>query len=201
MKLTYQTAVLKQAKHKPFLRARDVVKQGTSPEVLRRLVAAGELQRVGRGIYVHSDALPTENRTLVEASLIVPNGVICLLSALRFHQLTTQAPFEVWMAIDVKAWRPRVGDAPIRIVRFSGKALGMGIEKHTVEGVEIKVYCVAKTVADCFKYRNKIGVDVAIEALREAVQNRKATIADIETYAAVCRVLNVMRPYLEMLTS
>lgn len=201
MTLTRKPTRLRQAKQTRFLRARDAAKQGTSPEGLRRMVAAGELQRVGRGIYVYSDAPPTENRTLVEASLIVPSGVICLLSALRFHQLTTQAPFEVWMAIDVKAWRPRVGDAPIRIVRFSGNALNMGIERHTVEGTEIKVYSVAKTVADCFKYRNKIGVDVAIEALREAVQSRKATIADIETYAAVCRVSNVMRPYLEMLTS
>ena len=201
MTLSHKTILLKQTKQRQFLRVRDAVRQGASRESLRRLVAAGELQRVGRGIYVHSDAPPTEHRTLVEASLIVPSGVISLLSALRFHQITTQAPFEMWMAIDVKAWRPRFGDAPIRIVRFSGQALAMGIEQHTVEGVQIKVYCAAKTVADCFKYRNKIGIDVAIEALREAVHSKKATLANIEKYAAVCRVANVMRPYLEMLTS
>jgi predicted transcriptional regulator of viral defense system len=199
--LSHKTRERKSSKESQFLRARDVVRQGTPREVLRRLVTAGKLQRVGRGIYVRADAPPSEHRTLVEASLIVPNGVICLLSALRFHQLTTQAPFEVWMAIDVKAWRPRIGEAPIHLVRFSGNALTMGVEQHTVEGVPMKVYGVAKTVADCFKYRNKIGIDVAIEALREAVRNRKATLAEIEKYAAVCRVSNVMRPYLEMLTT
>jgi predicted transcriptional regulator of viral defense system len=123
--------------------------------------------------------------------------VICLLSALQFHDLTTQAPFEVWMAIDVRARRPRGKAPPLRIVRFSGKALTAGVETHRIEGVRVRVYGPAKTVADCFKYRNKIGLDVALEALRDYRRAHPGGLDELWKFAQICRVANVMRPYLE----
>lgn len=129
----------------------------------------------------------------------VPHGVVCLLSALRFHEMTTQAPFEVWMAVDRSARLPEAPDLPLRIVRFSGEALSQGIEIHEVEGAEVRVYAPSKTVADCFKYRSKLGVDVAVEALRDYLRLRKGTVDELWRYAGVCRVQSVMRPYLEAL--
>jgi predicted transcriptional regulator of viral defense system len=140
-----------------------------------------------------------EHQTIVQAALRVPHGVVCLLSALRFHDLTTQSPFEIWMAIDGKARSPKEDIIPLRIVRFSGKALTAGVETHSIEGVKVKVYNPAKTVADCFKYRNKIGLDVAIEALRDCWRKKRATTDQLWHYAKVCRVARVMRPYLESL--
>ena len=131
----------------------------------------------------------------------MPKGVVCLLSALSFHELTTQAPFEVWLAIGEKAWRPRLEYPPLRIVHFSKTALNTGVQEHQIEGVNVHVYSPAKTVADCFKYRNKIGLDVAIEALRECRQARHCTMDDLWHYAGICRVRNVMRPYLESLAT
>ena len=128
-----------------------------------------------------------------------PRGVVCLLSALRFHALTTQAPFEVWLAIPKSARVPKAGYPPLRIVRFSGIALTEGIEDHIVDGVPVRVTSVAKTVVDCFKYRNKIGLDVALEALHEAWRAKRVTMDELWHFAAMCRVANVMRPYLESL--
>jgi predicted transcriptional regulator of viral defense system len=160
---------------------------------------AGYLERVGRGLYVPIDADLTEHHTLAEVCKRVPRGVICLLSALRFHTVGTQNPFEVWLAIDRRDRLPHEPQLPLRIVRFSGKAMSVGIEDHRIEGVDVRVYNVAKTVADCFKYRNKVGLDVAIEALREAWRGRRATIDEIWHYATIDRVANVMRPYMESL--
>lgn len=193
--------VLDLARKFGILRPRELDRYGIPRKYVYRLERDGKLQRVGRGLYVLPDAGPGENRSLAEAAKRVPSGVICLLSALRFHELTTQAPFEVWMAIGQKAWRPRVDYPPLRIVRFSGTALEEGIEKHVIEGVPVSVFSPAKTVADCFKYRNKIGLDVAIEALRECLRARRCSIDDLWHYAAVCRVRNVIRPYLEALTA
>jgi predicted transcriptional regulator of viral defense system len=136
---------------------------------------------------------------LAEVARRVPKGVVCLLSALRFHGLTTQAPFEVWLAIENKAIAPKLDYPSLRIVRFSGAALTEGVEEHVVDGVMVRVTGVAKTVADCFKYRNKIGLDVALEALREAWRGKRMTSDDLWRYAKVCRVANVMRPYLDSL--
>jgi len=144
-----------------------------------------------------ADVDATENHTLAEASKKVPHGVICLLSALRFHGLTTQAPFEVWIAIGGKAWRPRADYPPLRIFHFSDSSLNSGVEMHQIEGVSVKVFNPAKTVVDCFKYRNKIGLDVAIEALRDCRRQRKCDHNEIWRYAKLLRVSNVMRPYLE----
>jgi predicted transcriptional regulator of viral defense system len=157
------------------------------------------VRRVGRGLYTLANADAGEHYSLAEACKRIPQGVVCLISALRFHGLTTQAPFEVWMAIDVKARKPKKDNLPLHIVRFSGKSLRTGIEEHAIQGVPVRVYSPAKTVADCFKYRNKIGLDVALEALRECWRERRCTMDDLWYYAKICRVANVMRPYLESL--
>jgi predicted transcriptional regulator of viral defense system len=167
---------------------------------LTRAVRRGQLERVGRGLYGLPGREVSAHGSLAEVSRRVPKGLICLLSALRFHGLTTQAPFEVWLAIENKALAPKLDYPPLRIVRFSGDALTEGVEEHVVDGVTIRITCVAKTVADCFKYRNKIGLDVALEALRDAWHEKRMTSDEIWRYAKVCRVANVMRPYLDSLT-
>ena len=181
------------------LRPRDLDSYNIPRTYLSRLCSVGKLQRIGRGLYVPPGSGATEHHSLAEAGKRVPKGVVCLLSALSFHELTTQAPFEVWLAIGEKAWRPRLEYPPLRIVYFSQAALNAGVEEHKLEGVTVHVYSPAKTVADCFKYRNKTGLDVAIEALRECRRARHCTMDDLWHYAAICRVRNVMRPYLESL--
>jgi len=198
---TQTERVLKLVRKVGVLRPRDLDPYNIPRTYLSRLCTVGKLQRIGRGLYVLPDSGATEHRTLAEACKRVPKGVVCLLSALRFHDLTTQAPFEIWLAIGEKAWRPRMNYPPLRIVRFSREALGAGIEEHQIEGVTVHVYTPAKTVADCFKYRNKIGLDVAIEALRECWRARRCTMDDLWHFAGICRVRNVMRPYLEALTT
>jgi predicted transcriptional regulator of viral defense system len=142
----------------------------------------------------------TEHHTLVEACKRVPAGVICLASALRFHDLTTQNPWDVWLMIESGSRPPRVDHPPLRVFRASGMSFHMGIEEHTIEAVPVRVYNLAKTVADCFKYRNRVGLDVAIEALRECLRSRRCARDEIHRYARICRVENVMRPYMEALT-
>lgn len=168
-----------------------------SRTALGRLTRAGKLERVGRGLYVSAGAKVTEHHTLVEAAKRVPAGIVCLLSALAFHGMTTQSPHEVWVAIDVKARKPKTDWPPMRIVRFSGRARTFGVEEHVIEGVEVKVTSRAKTVADCFKYRNKIGIDVAVEALRDYLGKRGRSMDDLLRAAEVCRVSRVMKPYME----
>ncbi|MGB5750350.1 MAG: type IV toxin-antitoxin system AbiEi family antitoxin domain-containing protein [Desulfobacterales bacterium] len=184
-----------------MLRPRDLEPLGIPRTYLNRLYKTGRLERIGWGLYVLPTANATEHRTLAEAAKRVPNGVICLLSALRYHELTTQAPFEVWIAIAEKAWRPRVEHPRLRIVHFSETALNEGVEVKKLEGVPVRIFNPAKTVADCFKYRNKIGLNVAIEALREYWKARRCKMDDLWHYADVCRVRNVMQPYLEALTT
>jgi len=182
-------------------RPRDLERRGIPHDYLQRLIAEGLLERSARGLYrlVGSDV--TEFHSLAEVSTRVPQGIVCLLSALRFHNLTTQTPFEVWLALPTQARRPQTTDLPIHVVHFSGDALTAGVEEHTIEGVPVRVYNPAKTVADCFKYRNKIGLDVALEALRETWRERRATIDELWRYGRVCRVANIMRPYLESLST
>lgn len=181
------------------LRPRDLAERGIARAYLSRLEQRGLLVRSGRGLYMLPDAAITERHMLAEASKRVPKGVICLLSALQFHNLTTQAPFEVWMALGPTARRPRLESPPLRIVRFSGASLTAGAETHCIEGVPVLVYNRAKTVADCFKYRNKIGLDVALEALRETWRERRVSMDELWHYAKIDRVATVMRPYLESL--
>ena len=182
-----------------IIRPRDLELQGIPREYLVRLRKLGLIKRTGRGMYIKSGMKPGEHYSLAEAAKKVPNGVVCLLSALNFHNLTTELPFEVWMAIDVKAWMPKSDNVPLRIVRFSKKALITGTEEHILEGVKVRIYNPAKTVADCFKYRNKIGLDVALESLKECWKQKLCTIDQIWKYASICRVSNVIRPPLESL--
>jgi predicted transcriptional regulator of viral defense system len=192
--------VLELARRHGVLRPRDLAAYGIAREYLVRLHRQGLLDRPARGIYVLADAEPSEHQSLIEACKRVPHGVVCLLSALRFHRLTTQAPFEVWLAIGEKAWLPKLDYPPLRIVRFSGPALTDGVEEHILQGVSIRVTDPARTVVDCFKYRNKIGLDVALEALRDCWRQKKATIDQLHRAAKTRRMANVMRPYLESLT-
>jgi predicted transcriptional regulator of viral defense system len=182
-----------------LIRPRDLAPLGIPRVALTRAVRRGQLERIGRGLYGLPGRPVSAHGALAEVARKVPKGVVCLLSALRFHGLTTQAPFEVWLAIENKAIAPKLDYPPLRIVRFSGAALTEGVEEHVVDGVTVRVTGVAKTVADCFKYRNKIGLDVALEALREAWREKRMTSDDLWRYAKVCRVANVMRPYLDSL--
>ncbi len=185
------------AKQSGILRVRDVATMGIHPENIRRLAAEGVLIRGARGVYYLADADITEHHTLAEVCKRVPGGVICLLSALRFHELTTQSPWDVWLAIDRKARKPRLEYPALRIARFSGPALTEGVEAHRIEGVTVKVFSPAKTVVDCFKYRNKIGLDVALEAIKDYLRAHRGGMDNLWHFAKICRVANVMRPYLE----
>jgi predicted transcriptional regulator of viral defense system len=192
--------ILALARAAGVLRPRDLEAQGIHREYLRRLEQQGLLIRSGHGIYTLLDTNFTEHHSLVEATQRVPHSIVCLLSALRFHEITTQAPFEVWLAIHGKAHTPREKLIPLHIVYMSGKAFESGTETHQLEGISVPIYNLPKTVADCFKYRNKIGLDVALEALRESWRDRRCTMDELWHYAKICRVSNVMRPYLESLT-
>lgn len=183
-----------------LIRPRDLASVGLPRVLLTRMVRRGLLARIGRGLYALPNRSVSEHGTLAEVARKHPTAVVCLLSALRFHGLTTQAPFEVWLAIPNKARAPRMDYPPLRVVRFSGAALTEGVEEHTVDGVTVRVTSVAKTVADCFKYRNKIGLDVAIEALQEARRERCLSMDELWRYATICRVAKVMRPYMESLS-
>ena len=192
--------VLKLVREAGILRPRDLDSHGIPRQYLRILCDRGLVRRVGRGLYVALDADLTEHHGLARACKRVPDGVICLLSALSFHELTTQSPHQVWLAVGRRSLFSKTQTTGLRIVRFSGEALTSGIETHRIEGVNVRVYAPAKTVADCFKYRNKTGLDVALEALRECWRQRRASMDDLCHYAKICRMTNVMRPYLESLT-
>jgi predicted transcriptional regulator of viral defense system len=179
------------------LTARDAGGAGIHPQVLTRLVVDGALVRVARGQYRLADAPVTEGHGLAVAAVAVPEGVVCLLSALAFHEIGTQVPSRVWIAVDPRARGPTLAWPPLRVVRFGGEALTTGVETHLVERVPVRVFSPAKTVADLFKYRNKLGLDVALEALKEVWRARRATADELHRYARVCRVEHVMRPYLQ----
>ena len=194
---TQEQAVLALAEQRPLLRVNDLAARALPTVVLSRMVAAGKLERVARGVYSLPGRTLSEHRSLAEVALRMPRGVISLLSALRVHGIGTQAPFEVWLAIPPHTPTPRLDQPALRVVRMSGPALSEGVEPIDIDGVPVPVFNPAKTVADCFKFRNKIGLDVALEALRDGWAQRKLTMDALWHYAAVDRVTNVMRPYLE----
>jgi predicted transcriptional regulator of viral defense system len=179
------------------VRVRDLRQRGIHPEHLRRMSAIGIFTRIGRGLYVPSSAEITPVHSMVLAAKWKPDGVVCLLSALAFHQIGTQLPRQVWIALDRRHATPRIDYPPIRVFRFSGPALTAGVEIHKIEGVPVRVYSPAKTVADCFKCRHKIGLDVAMESLRDGWHKKRFTMDELWKFARICRVANVMRPYLE----
>ncbi|MCU0286080.1 MAG: type IV toxin-antitoxin system AbiEi family antitoxin domain-containing protein [Acidobacteria bacterium] len=197
MKTSKVSEVIELIRRCGILRPRDLDAYSIPREYFRRLYGEGIIDKIGRGLYTLRDINITEHHSLVEACKKVPHGTICLLSALHFHDLTTQLPFEVWIAIDNKSRKPKQENLALRIVRFSGDALTAGVEEHMIENIKIRVYNPAKTVADCFKYRNKIGLDVAMEALKDCLDKKKCTFDQLWEYARICRVSNVMRPYLE----
>ena len=182
-----------------MVRPRDIEGIGLPREYLVRLHRQGKLNRSGRGIYTVPDANVTERHSYAEVAKRLPEAVVCLLSALAFHEITTQSPPSVWIALRKGARKPVLPSPSLRIVRLSGPSLTAGIDNHQVEGVPVRVYSAAKTVADCFKFRNKIGLDIAIEALKDCLRQKKASINEIYRYAKVCRVSNVIRPYMEAL--
>jgi len=192
--------ILDLAAERGLIRPRDLTERGLPTVALTRLIRQGRLQRVGRGLYSLPDRPVSEHNALAEVARKHPQAIVCLLSALRFHDLTTQSPFEVWLAIPNKARAPKMDYPPLRVVRFSGAALTHGIEVHVIDGVPVRVTSVARTVADCFKFRNKIGLDVALEALQEAWRTRRINMDELWRYATVCRVANVIRPYMESLS-
>jgi len=182
-----------------LLHARDLSPLGIPRRYLARLCADGSLERVGRGTYMTKGVPEDLNLGLAQVAMAVPHSVVCLLSALRFHEIGTQNPHQIWIALDRRSAYPRVKKPALRVVRFTGSALGEGIEKHEIAGVQVRIYSPSKTVADCFKYRNKIGLDVALEALREVLRSRKCTVDDLWRDAKICRVSKVIRPYMEAL--
>ena len=183
-----------------ILRARDFARAGISSIKIQKAKQSGEIVQLGRGLYVSSSRKPTSQDHLAEIAIKYPRSIFCLLTALQIHGITTQAPHEVWLAIDNKAREPSIDYPPLRIARFSGQAFTEGWEPKSIDGVvQVLVTTVAKTIADCFKYRNKIGLDVALEALKDAWRQKKVTMDELWEAAEICRMTNVMRPYLESL--
>ena len=195
--MTNRDTVLTMLRKQGIIQPRDLIRAGLRHATLRDLAHQGIVERVGRGLYRLAGAQTTENVSLAEPAKVSPHGVICLLTALRFHGITTQLPQRVWMAIGYKARKPKPRTVQVEVVRFSGKALTEGVETHRIDGVPVRITNPARTVADCFKYRNKIGLDVAIEALRDSLRDRKAKVSDISEFAKFNRVWRIVRPYLE----
>lgn len=178
-------------------RSRDFTARGVSRETVSRLTAKGLVERAARGVYLTPAASRSAHRDFLIVAARVPNGVFCLLSALAFHRLTTEIPHEVWLAVGLKARTPAIDTPPIRLVRLSPRPLTAGVETHVEHGVRLRVFSAAKTVADCFKFRGRIGIDVAVSALREGWKQRRFTVDELWQFARVCRVTTVMRPYLD----
>ena len=191
--------VIKLIQAQSVVRPRDLIEHGLPKDYLYILEKEGIIERVGRGLYQLPNIDLGRHQSLAEVSKLVPNAVVALLSALNYHNITTQNPHQIWLAIEGKAWRPEISHPPVRFVTMSGESLHAGVEEHSIDGVPIKVFCPAKTVVDCFKYRNKVGLDVALEALREGWSARKFTMDELLRYAEICRVRKVMQPYIESL--
>jgi len=187
------------AKKLGTIRIKDLLARGIHPEFARRLVSKEILNRSGRGLYTLANSEITEYHDFALVGKRLPKGVVCLTSAIRFHGIGTQLPRKIWLALDRGSAQPRLSYPPISVVRLSGRSFSEGIDEHTIEGVVVRIYNPAKTVADCFKFRNRIGLEAAIEAVRECLNERKATSDEIYYYAKICRVWNIMKPYLEAL--
>ncbi|MBU6297375.1 MAG: type IV toxin-antitoxin system AbiEi family antitoxin domain-containing protein [Alphaproteobacteria bacterium] len=184
-----------------MLRLTELRDAGVTAATLSRMERDGEVVRLARGLYQLPDAQLDVGHSLAEAAKRIPKGVVCLVSALVYHGLTDQLPKQIWMAIGRKDWTPKPNGVPIRTIRFADGLLSDSVETHVIEGVPVKVFGVAKTIADCFRHRGKIGLGVAIEGLQEALRQRKATPAEIARYAERGGVSTVIRPYLEALTA
>lgn len=198
---TQQAQALSLLKARGILRQKDLIAAGIAPETLARMVRDELVVRPARGLYqLRNSRVPATN-VLAEAAALVPKGIVCLTSALQFHVLTLQMPSAVWMAIDRTSWKPKVDYPAIRFVRFSGAALTAGVERHSIAGVEVAITDPARTVVDCFRYRNKIGLDVALEGLREGLRRKKFKPDELWRYARASRIWPVMRPYVEAIST
>jgi predicted transcriptional regulator of viral defense system len=180
-----------------MMRLKDFAAHGVGPETLARLLRDGIIVRPARGLYQLADGSADTHHVLAEAATLVPKGIVCLVSALQFHGLTLQMPSRVWMAIERTAWRPRIDYPPIRFVRFAGTAMTEGVERHRIEGVDVAITEPARTIVDCFRYRAKVGIDVAMEGLREGLRQRKATSDQLWRYGTKARIWSTMKPYVE----
>ena len=200
-KTTHEQQLMRLVRKRKLLRARDVAEQGLPTIALTRLVRADKLVRMARGLYALPGAATSEHRSLAEVAIRVPKGVICLFSALQFHEIGTHAPVEVWLAIANRVAAPLIEHPAIRVVRMSDDALTEGLQRKRITGVEVPIFNPARTVVDCFKFRNKIGLDVALEALRDGWRERRFTMDELWHHATRQRVANVMRPYVEAITA
>ncbi len=189
--------ILKFTKEKGIVRPKDVEELGIKRHILYSLYKKGLLIKIARGMYILPNAPITEYQNLIKVAKKIPSAVVCLISALSFHEITTQIPNELWVAVPRDTWRPKIDYPPLHYTVMNKKTYSFGIQEVDINGVLVKVYTPAKTVADCFKFRNKVGLDVAIEALREVLKTRKATINELVEAAKINRVLKIMRPYLE----
>jgi predicted transcriptional regulator of viral defense system len=192
--------LLRLAQAQPAVSAREINAAGVPQRVLSRMAARGQVRRVGRGLYTGVEASPSVHQSVIEVTKQAPKAVVCLLSALEIHEIGVQAPFEVWIALPAGTHAPKGTGAAIRVTRLSGAAFSEGIETVMLDGAPVRVYSLAKTITDCFKLRSKVGIEVALEALREGWKARKITMDDLARYAKINRMINVMRPYVEALT-
>jgi predicted transcriptional regulator of viral defense system len=197
MAATQKERALGLLRTKGMLRLKDFIAKEIEPETLARLVRSGQVVRPARGLYQLSDAPVDATHVLAEAAALVPRGIVCLISALQFHELTLQMPSAVWMAIERTAWKPTISYPPVRFVRFSGWAMTEGVERYPVHSRKLPITNPARTIVDCFRYRNKIGIDVAMEGLREGIRKRKCTPDELWRYAKKARSWTIMRPYVE----
>ena len=195
----FDRAVAVFKKHFGILRTAQALRVGIHPATLYAMRDSGALEVVSRGVYRLADSVPLGNPDLVTVAARIPRGVICLISALAFHGLTTQIPHEVHVALPRGAEEPRLDYPPIKTYRFTGEAFTEGVETHELDGVSVRVYSPEKTLADCFKFRNKVGLDTAVEAVRFYRERKRVKVDDIMRYAAICRVKKIIRPYLEAL--
>lgn len=195
--MEHSERTLRLARKAGVLRPRDLERHGIARACLQRLVTKGLLRKVGRGLYVAADAGQSLHSNLAAVSRRAPDSVVCLLSALRVHGLTTQSPFEAWIAVGTGSRAPRIEGIPLRVVRMAQGPLSAGVETHTIDGVRVRVFDLEKTVVDCFRYRGRVGLDVAIEAMREYLRRPRRKVARLLHYAEVDRVVRTIRPYLE----
>lgn len=198
---TQQARAISLLKARRLLRQKDLIAAGIAPETLARMVRDKLIVRPARGLYQLRNSRAPGTHILAEAAALVPKGIVCLTSALQFHQLTLQMPSAVWMAIERTGWKPKVDYPPIRFVRFSGAALTAGVAHHRIADVEVAITDPARTVVDCFRYRNKVGLDVAMEGLGEGLRRKKFKSDDLWRHARASRVWVVMRPYVEAITA
>lgn len=201
MASTQRTRALDLLKTRGMMRLRDFIAADIEPETLARLVRDNQVVRPARGLYQLPDASIDAAHMLAEAAVLVPKGIICLLSALQFHELTLQMPSAVWMAIERTAWKPTINYPPIRFVRFSGWAMIEGVEPYSIQSHRARITNPARTIVDCFRYRNKIGIDIAMEGLREGIRRHKCTPDQLWQYGKKARVWTIMRPYVEMVVT